>query len=1030
MHKEIDSSLASQEKKYHGFYRGIVIQNNDPDRGGKIKIFIPELMGNIFDFKKQKDLHKREINFKTITALKENAFTDKDAHKFLKENLPWASQLSPLLGSGSPATFRQKDELITTADVDDRKEFPNPRRMPGFPYQQPPYIPQGAHKGVEDISTLRDDVRTPTTDIDNNQFVPEISTNTGKGIFSIPAINSHVWVFFENGDWDKPIYFGYDHHPLFWREIYNGDRGGFRGDDYPAQFENIKEVEEGEKLESILYRNKTVFSSRAGSLAFVETDYKQRVILSHRNGSYFDFHISGLHEYVQGKYSGLINGDSYITVQGEQTVQIKEDSYLTVDEDFSIRVGRRDYKNYRQVRDIYLRRSLAFHNFREKRTLGPVDVPLSVDRIFSFRYISGQHTRRPLDDKFYQNLGLYYSSGFPKGSFALGYTPAFTPKTYKKHFDNDRSNLPDPTTTSTFKNIHGAVYGEAQKHEPLRLDAFIGKVTQRDYDTNNSRFKMGLGDPRFKSNAEDKSAKFFYERSWLQPPGPPRFPSNGPSRWVSQNQVGKWDTRSAGQVKSQATAGGKYELNPLTTAEERSKHLEELNIALDEIIKNDKTGGEFRMEVTRDFFLDIGIIDNDFPSIRVDPIGGLVFAGIQTAPAGSNNVYKATPLVEETGNASNFPAGNANLMVGNSLNIAVGTGGIIFKTSGVSEMVGAVSRISAQHLLELTSGGTMRIDCAGALTISADILTLRQKNNYQTALAGSVGIENNLTVGGSAIVNGELYVQHITAPAEIQATDQVIKTQGWTNSTEQVAFIREGTIIAKLTIDDCKRIVGAAGVVTSIGGDGGTIWDPGESVGGPVEVRAWTEQESAARLGVTPLYLYNEALDEFYFEQGTAYEKEGDRTTPALQPEGPEIYIKYTDEKWEQAEEGTTSTNSPAFFGTDRITAIELEPHAHQFKNLPLSLRVSPEDVNLEAGDVEQFSDIRGARKGVRHGKVLIKKYKDIIENPQERHFKIMKYLNEGRRIKESQQSTIEESTLLGKEAPSAADSTNSKRPR
>jgi len=54
---------------------------------------------------------------------------------------------------------------------------------------------------------------------------------------------------------------------------------------------------------------------------------------------------------------------------------------------------------------------------------------------------------------------------------------------------------------------------------------------------------------------------------------------------------------------------------------------------------------------------------------------------------------------------------------------------------------------------------------------------------------------------------------------------------------------------------------------------------------------------------------------------------------------------------------------------------VELEAHAHQFKNLPLSLRSTPQDVIAEARDMENYPEVRGISKGSRPAKVLVKKY-------------------------------------------------------
>ena len=54
------------------------------------------------------------------------------------------------------------------------------------------------------------------------------------------------------------------------------------------------------------------------------------------------------------------------------------------------------------------------------------------------------------------------------------------------------------------------------------------------------------------------------------------------------------------------------------------------------------------------------------------------------------------------------------------------------------------------------------------------MLTLRNKKNRQVLIDSNLGVNQNVVVGGSMHVEGELSVQHITAPVEIQETEPVV----------------------------------------------------------------------------------------------------------------------------------------------------------------------------------------------------------------------------------------------------------------
>ena len=52
------------EVKYEGMYLGIVVQNNDPERRGRVKVFIPHLAATLYSdwnetFKDGEDKHFR-----------------------------------------------------------------------------------------------------------------------------------------------------------------------------------------------------------------------------------------------------------------------------------------------------------------------------------------------------------------------------------------------------------------------------------------------------------------------------------------------------------------------------------------------------------------------------------------------------------------------------------------------------------------------------------------------------------------------------------------------------------------------------------------------------------------------------------------------------------------------------------------------------------------------------------------------------------------------------------------------------------
>ncbi len=867
-------------KKYTGFYLGYVIQNNDPDRAGKVKIFIPALMPTLAGIPEEIDEEDADIkiDFKDFSTL------PKEVVQKLKNILPWARQISPLIGSGSSTSYNPQSHTVTTVDNPiQRLEFAkklkegesseNDPKSAGYTLQQSDFILSAGHVKDEAIDDIP---ATPTTDPDNNAMIPELYSNQAKGMFSIPSVGSLVWVFFENGEWDLPAYFGYHYSSSEWKGIYGAADEGFRGVDYPNNFENNKEGE------GQLLREKLIFNSRAGALSFTGTDYFPKINISHRDGSFIQMDNSGYKQLIHGKSSEFILGDEFKTIKGDSIIRSYKNYNIICDQSFSVRTGSRNYEVYKKAKDVIAERAAILSKFKTDRTLGsnPSDA------------VYGDHKEKIDDSQRKANPNLYTAGGGSKTATSIKSIKTLTPKEIKAAAKDSPTGLTIPPETASYNNIKQL----------------------------NVKGKLGLSGGERPPVKENKPA-------W----------STSSAYKTNANKVG-WDTRPSVE-RSPSTAGGSFNRAEGTSVGEIKNKLIEINKKLDDVLKNEGNGGDQSIEITKDYYMRVGAVSNDFPAVRVDPIGGIVFAGVVQGDNGASSIYKQTNLVEYTGNDGNFPCGNYTISCGNKFNIDAGSGGIILRTTGVSEIAGVTTKVSGLHLLELTTAGSMSIDAGKSLTITADILSLRQSKSKQIALGGSVGVENNITVGGSAIVNGELYLQHVTAPAEIQTTDQIQQLRGWTREADTVATIKEGVVVALLTKKDCVDIVNVAG------GYSGK-----DAVGDSVQVKAWNP--SGVSYGIPPVYEYDPNIDEYVEKPGTGFASS--RGTP---------------------ETTGISNNDVPVRGTNRVTSVELETHAHQFKNLPLSLRSTPQDVIAEARDVENYPELRGISKGSRPAKVLVKKY-------------------------------------------------------
>lgn len=314
----------------HGFYKGIVIQNNDPYRRGRVKIFIHELAPMIVSLLKldTNDLFTKSIGENTNNFLKGNSLI------LLKEHLPWAEQSSPLIGSGCTGTYDAVNGKATSGDGYDGK---NPEGS---------YAPRGYYGKAATAGAHQEGHKTGVADVFNNSYAPDAFTNSAKGMFSIPKVGAHVWVFFEGGNMSKPIYFGYSYDQNDWLTLYNPQSDN-PDVDYPNRSENVKGDDEYH------LSGKTIFNSKAGSLVFRDKDDFESIQLTHFSGSHIaitnhvtvDVNTENKSTIVHEDYFTSVNGDYVIEVGGDIHTTYKGTSYTN----FGDMTNQVLYKKWKQI---------------------------------------------------------------------------------------------------------------------------------------------------------------------------------------------------------------------------------------------------------------------------------------------------------------------------------------------------------------------------------------------------------------------------------------------------------------------------------------------------------------------------------------------------------------------------------------------------------------------------------------------------------------------------------------------------------
>jgi hypothetical protein len=220
-----------------------------------------------------------------------------------------------------------------------------------------------------------------------------------------------------------------------------------------------------------------------------------------------------------------------------------------------------------------------------------------------------------------------------------------------------------------------------------------------------------------------------------------------------------------GPTTSSSTQDGFWAVNP--DKEDLVDKMVEMQKSLTAIEQGLGNGGDEIVTVKRHSIETVGAVVNNYPSFRYDNEGRSVVTEIGVSSTSVFKHFGALPVVEDVDNASNFPCGTKTLTVGNKYNVLVGSGGVQIKTSGPMVFSGTTVKVAGTTVNIASEGGTT-INSSTYVDIFSNNVMIRSPR--QILLDSSVGVKNNMIIGGSAFIEGETYVNHISAPAEVQRT--------------------------------------------------------------------------------------------------------------------------------------------------------------------------------------------------------------------------------------------------------------------
>ncbi len=180
------------KRDLNGFFRGIIMDDADFRKLYRCKIFIPELHSGYFT---------NEKGEKTYIAPDIIGSMRPDVHKAFLETLPWAEQASSLFGEQGMSHYSafkgQQTGGVNYPQASRRNTPPNSRGMGTYPAQT---IGNSSATG----GPIADNNPSNPT---GNIYAPSPNAPSAHGIHGTPSVGAHVWVFFDRGDINCPVYF-------------------------------------------------------------------------------------------------------------------------------------------------------------------------------------------------------------------------------------------------------------------------------------------------------------------------------------------------------------------------------------------------------------------------------------------------------------------------------------------------------------------------------------------------------------------------------------------------------------------------------------------------------------------------------------------------------------------------------------------------------------------------------------------------------------------------------------------------------
>jgi hypothetical protein len=675
--------------KVTGNLIGVVIQNNDPEMRGRVKVFVPHVSSNLYANWNQENTDKI-FNFVSNPEL-QKILDD------LKSVLPWAEYAGPIFGGSATARYNAS---LKEAVISDTSYFQNNKPIEG-------YRPLNVY--TNELSYP--DAFSATGKVGNNmvnpyayQYIPSNYSNLAKGMFSIPNVGSHVWVWFMNGDTNYPVYFASAYGAEDIKRIYTmSQKLGLKDDqatslDYPATYENIKVENIQENSDAKTFRSKHVINTNKNSIEIIDTDGREQIKLTQHSGSFIDLNNESFIRFSSSNDQSMVLGDVFNTFWKNKNEFIGGNSDFIAQGDSYEKIGVLNSTSINKIFDLYKEIHKYKMLFDVRRTKSPL---LDSSEVFSTNVTSPFQTRE----------GSYAICPVCN---ALPYIQSFW-RMSPMHF---RMCLPIPLPFPGFYGLSVFIPGVAPF---ISINGRVGFIHGRYCPLCNRQTNYA-------------------------------YPPEHSEGFSPSTESGFWAIESQKQINDKL--GDLYKST--------SPEILDLQNSLG-------SGGDKISNIARNYVLTAGLVMNDLPSYRVDSKGKLKSTSLFLAPEKVFTVPEPSPHVEHV-DVDSLPGGDIIITAGNKLKFLVGSNGINIKTFGPIEMYGTITNLTSEQM-NILAKHELFIDGGEKLSLRARNISLNPFEHNPVLVDGGLHVSRNVLIAGGTFIEGELGVQHITAPEQWYKTE-------------------------------------------------------------------------------------------------------------------------------------------------------------------------------------------------------------------------------------------------------------------